>query len=88
MGTIQGGAVTSLPEITTKLTRLNLYARYALQKSSGVRLDYIYDRFSSDDWTWAGTGGVPFTFTDGTTLTENRPQTINFIGVSYYYKFQ
>jgi MtrB/PioB family decaheme-associated outer membrane protein len=87
-GTIQGGAVTSLPEITTKLTRLNLYARYALQKSSGVRLDYIYDRFSSDDWTWAGTGGVPFTFTDGTTLTENRPQTINFIGVSYYYKFQ
>jgi hypothetical protein len=53
-----------------------------------VRLDYIYDRFSSDDWTWAGTGGVPFTFTDGTTLTENRPQTINFIGVSYYYKFQ
>jgi MtrB/PioB family decaheme-associated outer membrane protein len=88
MGTIQGGAVTSLPEVTTKLTRLNLYARYALQKSSGVRLDYIYDRFSSDDWTWAGTGGVPFTYTDGTTLTENRPQTINFIGVSYYYKFQ
>ncbi len=83
MGTIQGGAVTSLPDVKTKLTRLNLFARYALQKNAGVRLDYIYDRFSSDDWTWQ-----TWTFADGTQLVENRPQQINFIGVSYYYKFQ
>jgi len=83
MGTIQGGAVTSLPDVKTKLTRLNLFARYALQKNAGVRLDYIYDRFSSDDWTWP-----TWTFADGTQLVENRPQQINFIGVSYYYKFQ
>jgi len=83
MGTIQGGTVTSLPDIKTKLTRLNLFARYALQKNAGVRLDYIYDRFASDDWTWP-----TWTFADGTQLVENRPQQINFIGVSYYYKFQ
>jgi MtrB/PioB family decaheme-associated outer membrane protein len=83
MGTIQGGAVTSLPDIKTKLTRLNLFARYALQKNAGVRLDYIYDRFASDDWTWP-----TWTFADGTQLVENRPQQVNFIGVSYYYRFQ
>jgi len=83
MGTIQGGAVTSLPDIHTKLMRLNLFARYALQKNTGVRLDYIFDRFKTDDWTWP-----TWTFADGTTLTQNPSQKINFLGVSYYYKFQ
>ena len=80
---IAGGPVSSLPDIHTKLTRLNLFGRYALQKNSGVRLDYIYDRFSSDDWTWP-----TWTFADGTTLTEPPTQKVSFIGVSYYYRFQ
>jgi MtrB/PioB family decaheme-associated outer membrane protein len=75
--------VTTLPNITTKLTRLNLFARYALQKNSGVRLDYIFDRFETDDWTWP-----TWTFADGTRLTEPPTQKVSFIGVSYYYKFQ
>jgi predicted porin len=82
--TIAGGPILgSLPDSHTKTTRLNLFARYALQKNSGVRLDYIYDRFKTDDWTWAS-----WTFADGTTLTENPTQRVNFLGVSYYYKFQ
>jgi hypothetical protein len=81
--TVQGGAVSSLPDINTKLTRLNLFARYALQKFSGVRLDYIFDRFQTDDWTWP-----TWTFADGTRLTEPPTQKVSFIGVSYYYKFQ
>jgi len=83
MGTIQGGAVTSLPDVHTKLTRVNLFARYALQKNTGVRLDYIFDRFKTDDWTWP-----TWTFADGTTLTQNPSQKVSFLGVSYYYKFQ
>jgi len=53
------------------------------QKNTGVRLDYIFDRFKTDDWTWP-----TWTFADGTTLTQNPSQKINFLGVSYYYKFQ
>jgi len=83
MGTIQGAAVTSLPDVHTKLTRVNLFARYALQKNTGVRLDYIFDRYKTDDWTWP-----TWTFADGTTLTQNPNQKINFVGVSYYYRFQ
>ena len=81
--TVTGAPVTTLPDITTKLTRLNLFVRYALQKNSGVRLDYILDRFESDDWTWP-----TWTFADGTRLSEPPTQKASFIGVSYYYKFQ
>jgi predicted porin len=81
--TVVGAPVTTLPDITTKLTRLNFFARYALQKNSGVRLDYIYDRFETDDWTWP-----TWTFADGTRLSEPPSQRVSFIGVSYYHKFQ
>ena len=37
--------MVSLPDISTKLTRLNLFGKHAVWKNAGVRLDYIYDRF-------------------------------------------
>ena len=80
---VRGGPVTTLPDITTKLTRVNVFARYALQKNTGVRLDYVFDRYETDDWTWP-----TWTFADGTRLTEPPTQKVSFIGVSYYYKFQ
>ena len=77
------GAVEPLPDINTRLTRLQVFGKYALRKNAEVRLDYIYDRFKTDDWTWTS-----FTFLDGTTLTQEPLQKVNFIGVSYYYRFQ
>lgn len=77
-----GAVIPTIPDVNTQLTRLNLFARYALRKNSGVRLDYIYDRFKTDDWTW-----TTWTYIDGTTLTQDPDQKVNFIGVSYYYRF-
>ena len=77
-----GAAIPVVPDVNTQLTRLNVYLNYALQKNSGVRLDYIYDRFKTDDWTW-----TTWTYTDGTTLSQNPDQKVNFAGVSYYYRF-
>ena len=77
------GTVTSLPDITTRLTRLQLFAKYALQKHSGMRLDFIHDRFSTNDWTWS-----TWTYTDGTRLLQSPVQKINFVGLSYYYRWQ
>ncbi len=71
------------PDISTKLTRINLFGKYALQKNSGVRLDYIYDRFKTDDWTWA-----TWQYADGTRITQDPTQTVNFFGVTYYYRWQ
>ena len=78
-----GAPIDLIPDVTTRLTRLNLFAKYALQKNSGIRLDYIYDRFSTNDWTWSN-----WTFTDGTQLLQDPVQKVNFFGVSYYYRWQ
>lgn len=74
--------VAPLPDITTRLTRLQLFARYEIRKNSGVRLDYIYDQYKTDDWTW-----MTWTYADGTTLTQSPEQKVNFVGASYYYRF-
>src|SRR5688572_3965757 len=79
--TLVGAPVSSLPNINTTLTRLNLFGRYALQKTSGVRLDYIYDRYKTDDWTWSS-----WLYADGTSLSDPN-QTVHFLGVSYYHRF-
>jgi Putative outer membrane beta-barrel porin, MtrB/PioB len=77
LGRARGG-----PEITTWVTRLQLFAKYALQKSSGVRLDFIHDRFRTDDWTWTS-----WQYLDGITLVQDPSQNVNFLGASYYYRF-
>jgi MtrB/PioB family decaheme-associated outer membrane protein len=77
-----GNPISSLPDVNTKLARLNAYGRYAIDKVSGIRLDYIYDRYSTNDWTWTN-----FTYIDGTTLSENQKQTMNLVAASYYFKF-
>lgn len=72
-----------LPDVTTRLTRLGLFAKYALQKGSGIRLDYIYDRFSTNDWTW-----TTWRYVDGTVVSQSPIQKVHFIGASYYYRWQ
>jgi len=81
--TIAGGAVASLPNVSTKLTRVDLFARYALQKNSGIRLDYILDRFKTDDWTWSN-----WMYADGTRVENPSQPVITFVSMSYYYRFQ
>ncbi len=71
-----------LPDITTKVTTVKLYGKYALDRHSGVRLDYVYDVYKTDDWTWSR-----WIYSDGTTVLQNPDQKVNFVGVSYYYKF-
>jgi MtrB/PioB family decaheme-associated outer membrane protein len=79
-------AIKPLDNITTEVTTLRLYGKYALDRDSGVRLDYTYDIYKTDDWTWANWiyGGAA----DGTTVLQNPNQKVNFIGVSYYHRFR
>lgn len=74
---------TALPDVSTKLTRVNLYGKYALQKNSGVRIDYIYDRFSTNDWTW-----TTWQYLDGTVISQDPVQEVHFVGVSYYLRWR
>jgi MtrB/PioB family decaheme-associated outer membrane protein len=85
-------AVGPLPDITNKTTRVNLFGVYALQKNSDLRVDYIYERWQTDDWTWFfADRATPFTYgatADGTQVVQAPKQTSNFLGVRYIYKFQ
>lgn len=78
-----GATVNSLPDIKTRNTTLKLFADYALQKNAGIRLNYTYDRWSSNDWTW-----TTWSYSDGTRLSQNSSQKIHFIGISGYYRWQ
>lgn len=85
------GAVNNLDDIDNRLTRFSLFAKYALDKQSDIRLDFIHERWRTDDWTWMFADGTPFTYgttTDGTTVTAKARQTANFAGVRYIFKFQ
>lgn len=77
------GAVASLPEITTRTTRMQMFAKYAVQKNSDIRVDYIFDRYSTNDWTWS-----TWTYSDGTRILQSPVQKVNFIGMSYQYRWQ
>jgi hypothetical protein len=85
-----------LPDITNKLARLKLFGVYELQKSSELRLDLIYERWETDDWTWTFADGSPFIYgadvpapaVDGTTVITKPKQVSTFIGGRYIYRFQ
>jgi len=83
MQAITGAAVDSLPAITTHQTSARLFGKYALQRNAGVRVDYVYDRFSTNDWTWTN-----WVYTDGTRVLQDPKQTVHFVGISYYYKWR
>ncbi len=85
LNSIAGAAVSPIDVINTKITSLKLSVKYALQRDSGMRVMYSYDRYRTDDWTWANWNYSP---TDGgTTVLQNPNQKVNFIGVAYYYRW-
>jgi predicted porin len=93
-GTTSG--LTPLPDIKNKLTRAGLFGEYTLRKNSDVRLDLVYERWETDDWTWQFADGTPFiysggtspAFTDGTTVNAKATQESVFVGARYIFRFQ
>ena len=74
-----------LPDIHTTVTTLKLSARYALWRNAGVSVMYIYDRYETDDWTWANWNYTPAE--GGTTVRQEPLQKVHFIGVSGHYRW-
>lgn len=78
-------ATGGLPDVEYRQTALKMYGKYALDKRSAIRVDLVHQRTQFDDWTWAY-NGVPFTYSDGTTLTQKPTQNVSFIGITYVYQ--
>lgn len=77
----------TLPKIHYNTDRIKLFANYALDKSSDLRFDAIYQHYKTDDWQW-GYNGIPFLYSDNTTVSQPMSQDAVFIGARYIYKFQ
>lgn len=74
----------SLPDVNYKHTVLNLFAKYAVKSNAGVKLQYTYDRWSTDDWAWT----ARTFFTNGTLVFNETPQATHFIGISAFYEWR
>lgn len=78
-----GAAADVVPDSSTKRTKLDLFASYAVKKNVDVRLKYVYDRFRTDDWTW-----TTWAYSDGSQLFESPKQAVHFIGLIVNYRFR
>jgi hypothetical protein len=79
----QGG----LPEVAYDEFRLRLFGKYALEKNADLRIDLVHFRARLDEWTW-GYNGVPFTYSDNTTVSFDTKQHVTFLGATYIYKWR
>lgn len=79
-------AAGGLPEIVFRQAVWTLYGRYELTPRSALRLDLVYQRSKWTDWTWAY-NGVPFTYSDGSTVGQQPRQNVGFVGVSYIHRW-
>jgi MtrB/PioB family decaheme-associated outer membrane protein len=75
-------ATGGLPDTLFRQTTLKLFGRYTLDKQSSIRVDLAHQRTRWTDWAW-GYNGVPFAFSDGTTIVRKPTQNVTFIGVTY-----
>jgi MtrB/PioB family decaheme-associated outer membrane protein len=76
-----------LPDIVFRLTELRLYAGYKLSPNSSLRADLVHHRAHLNDWAY-GYAGVPFVFSDNTTLLQQQRQQVSFIGLRYIYRWK
>lgn len=85
---IEPGTVVTVPtvrpidDINTEVTSLMLSVKYALQPHAGLRVMYVYNRYQTDDWTWANWNYTPAE--GGTTVLQDPNQRVSLIGASYY----
>ena len=71
-----------LPDTVYSINRLNLSGAYPFSKATTLRLDYIYDVRTVDDYTWTN-----WTFSDGTKVNVNPNQTTQLVGVTIIHAF-
>lgn len=80
-------AAIGLPDVTFRQTTFSIFGKYALDKSTAVRVTLGYQDSKLDEWSWSS-NGVPFTYADNTTVKLKDNQSVTWFGASYIYKFQ
>ena len=77
---------TPLPDLTTRLGRLDLFGKYQLQKDVAIKFKYIYERYRSADWYFDQVLSNTMANVIGTNQVSPR-YGVHFLGVSVAYQF-
>jgi len=83
-----------LPEIENRLTRIKLFAEYAMDKQNEVRFDFIHEHWRTNDWSYLFRNGTSFVYSggattdDGTVVSASPDQESNYVGLRYTYRFR
>lgn len=78
----------ALPSIENRISRINLFGNYTVDKHSSVRIDFIHEDWKTDDWTWAFSNGTSYSYaTEGTRITNPLVQASTYVGARYTFKF-
>ncbi len=59
------GSAGPLPDVNTNMIRIKFDGKYELDKVSSLGVDFIHERWRSNDWTWNYANGSPFTYFSG-----------------------
>lgn len=75
-----------LPAISYQTDKVNLRGKYALDQAADVLLRLTLQRFKTDDWQWSY-NGVPFLYSDNTTVSQPMSQILRFMSATYVLRF-
>jgi MtrB/PioB family decaheme-associated outer membrane protein len=81
-----GGGASAIPAAAFRQLNLNMFGKYALDKSADIKVSLVHQRYYSNEWYW-NNNGTSFFFSDGTTVTQKDQQNVTFLGAAYTYKF-
>jgi len=87
LGSGNASAAGVLPDVSYRMTMVKLYGKYALDSNADIRVDLMRQNAKLNEWTW-GYAGVPFAYSDNTTVTMRPIQDVTYLGVRYVYKFR
>ena len=80
-------ATGGLPDVVVGQTQLTLFGKYAIDKQSTVRVDLVHQQSTLREWSF-GYNGVPYAYSDGTTVSQQPHQRVTLLAVSYLYKWR
>ena len=82
-----GPGALPLPDNKTRLTALQLFAKYQLQKNSWLRLSLLRQLYRESDWAWDYVN--PTTMANVISTGQQSPKyAVSVVGLSYIYRFQ
>jgi MtrB/PioB family decaheme-associated outer membrane protein len=76
-----------LPNVKFSQTWFSFYAKFAATPQTDIRLDLWHVIAKLDEWSW-GYNGIPFTYSDNTTVTLNPNQEVTFLGARVISRFK